>query len=375
LRLQGVPTYNLTNYSNTSSLVVLFLLAYAATSFLACLAHRDRPYGNLPAAITYIPRGLQQALLLGALASVILALLVLLDAEGPYGYGYATRDFKFYAATLTNTAVLPLFIAVYYFSPRVPYYNRQIHPITHALVVLWALLNLAAGDRSPVLAVGLAWLVSRPSPSRIFRPTRVLALLASLAIALTAVGTLRAVTPEGRGEPLLQMFVGSTSGAPNIASWVVAWEDGHFGTKYGGRTFLGSAASIVPGLTIKPHDGPLEFQLRYEGRTTRNEARGYGYSLLAEGYLNWGVAGAAIIGVGLGGAMTLLWAQAMLGRRVVASFVYVYFLVSTPYALRTDSFGAFKLWAYGSVTLLSIAWLLNRVRSRDPGEAAGGCTI
>lgn len=368
LGLYGVPSYRTEFYNETSYLVVALILAYATTAYLASLACRRA--NSLPTAKIFVRVDpvLQKVIFLGSLASVLLAVLVLARTDGPYGSWFGGRGFEFYAAVTSSTAVVALFVAFYWIESHATDYDRRIRLSTHALVAAWVVLNLAVGERSPVLAVALAWLLSRPLTSRVFRISYLLPLLLLLTIALTATGSLRALSPDGRGEPLGQMFVSSTSGAPNIASWVVGWNDGAFGRKYGGRTFLGSAVSLVPTITSKPHDGPLEFQLRYGGRSTPDLTRGYGYSLLAEGYMNWGTPGAAVVGILLGGSMVFGWSRARLTRGIFAVLYYVYFLVTTPYALRTDSFGAFKLWAYGALVIAGLAWLAKHLT--DTAHAA-----
>ncbi len=140
-----------------------------------------------------------------------------------------------------------------------------------------------------------------------------------------------------------------------------------------GQTFLDSVATFWPDETDAKERSPMIwFQDNYD---LQGEA-GFGFALDAEGYMNFGWSGPAIVFAFLGGLLGWLFHRShALSSHPVASCMYWICLLTTVFGIRSDSRAWLKVNVYAFLLCLAVWCLvvgiarLSNYRSVGPNEA------
>lgn len=125
-----------------------------------------------------------------------------------------------------------------------------------------------------------------------------------------------------------------------------------------GHSYLGGS-TIIAGL-LRQIPSPIANNLfgqpadtgAFQFRTISgmgNDSLGYGFSLPAEGYLNFGLVGAFALMLVVGAALAWFYARFDTDGTKATQFVYVIFVASLPFALRSDVLGLVKGVLYPSI--------------------------
>ena len=129
----------------------------------------------------------------------------------------------------------------------------------------------------------------------------------------------------------------------------------HF-DQYNGATLLADLVHLLPGPLTAELFGPtsdtgaLVFRYLYGAPDTL----GYGYSIPAEGILNFGTAGAFLLPFAMGATLAWLYARADFNASRAVQLAYYLAAATLPFAWRSDVLGAVK----GVLYPLIVIWLV-----------------
>lgn len=238
---------------------------------------------------------------------------------------------------------------------------------------LFAVSTLVMGSRSSALyaIVGLVVVLARLRPM----PRQIVAVVAVLA-GLVVVNGVQQVRDTGLAETGIREILGSPLAAtvemgstlrPVIET--VSWfDDGE--THRLGETFV--AGPIRFGELVAGVDRPYSAtDPRLVGTLLRDRVQHYeiGYSIVAEGFLNFGAAGSAVFFVGLG-LLFGRWDGRRLGSRAVAALYGVVFTAVLA-TVRQSASITLTTCLVGTAAV-AVAWWLASVRARRVGPETPG---
>ena len=93
--------------------------------------------------------------------------------------------------------------------------------------------------------------------------------------------------------------------------------------------------------------------------------QGFGFSLPAEGYLNWGVAGVAIAGFGVGCLSAILWKRLTIELTVASGSLYLMFAGYFTFMIRADFLSLLKWLVYGFIYFALVISVGRRAFNRN----------
>lgn len=132
----------------------------------------------------------------------------------------------------------------------------------------------------------------------------------------------------------------------------------------GGSTYVAAIPGVdsllaLAGISLAVEPGALAYRTLI-GMTDPN--LGLGFSLPAESYLNFGMAGVVFFFVGFGCLLTVLYRRFMEGVGVAQGFGYVLLVSCLPYTFRADVLSLLNLWLY-PIILIAIVRLVTAPRA------------
>ncbi|MGA8248843.1 MAG: O-antigen polysaccharide polymerase Wzy [Nocardioides sp.] len=138
-----------------------------------------------------------------------------------------------------------------------------------------------------------------------------------------------------------------------------------------GRTYVDALIHMVPSFVSGPimglsdHSGSAVFRNQVLHMTDPNS--GYGFSVPAEAYLNFGVVGVLLAALGIGWLVGWAYSSRTWPSLKTTSFMYVCLVAALPYTYRSDALGAVKGTLY-PIVLLALSLLVARriAASRQP---------
>jgi len=138
-------------------------------------------------------------------------------------------------------------------------------------------------------------------------------------------------------------------------------------------------ASIVAGL-LRQMPGPLATSILGQPDDTGAfvfrrllgvpDNMGYGFSLPAEGVLNFGMIGALLVPLSLGAALAWLYARATFNASRAVELAYYIALAALPFAWRSDTLGALKSILYPVIGVW-IVFVVARTMAPRVGQPSG----
>lgn len=162
----------------------------------------------------------------------------------------------------------------------------------------------------------------------------------------------------------------SDLGSVAFTTGVTAQDIGRAGY-LGGSTIIAAAERQLPGplansLFGQPSDtGAFQFRA-ISGYT--NPSNGYGFSLPAEGVMNFGTVGAFMVPFVAGVVLAWLYAGFSPSVMKARSLAYAIAVGTVPFALRSDVLGAVKGVLYPTIMVFAVFALAKSMRSRAPAE-------
>jgi len=267
--------------------------------------------------------------------------------------------------------------------------GRRLASLGTALLACYALLPalLSGGRRDIVLSAFAAWLAWHLRRARVSLPG--LAALGLLVVGLSWVLTVSragdSLSFEARSEALQRergdpkTLVGHALtlnvGASVLTSSMAVFPDLHPHTL--GKSYLEALGNLSsPRFLVgsMPFAGAsLRFRELYYPEVS---STGLDYSLAAEAFQNFGVAGpglvAILVGAVLGGTFAMGRTQATRSGINGWILVHLHLFVTAVWALRTDAHTTLKLGVYGALWLLGLQFVARRAVSRLTWHPPGG---
>jgi hypothetical protein len=142
--------------------------------------------------------------------------------------------------------------------------------------------------------------------------------------------------------------------------------EGHY--KFG-ATYADALVHQMPSIISVPlmgppdHTGSMIFRNQILHMTDPNS--GYGFSIPAEAYLNFGAGGVLVLGLGLGWLLGWAYSRQSWPSLRTGSFVYICLVAPLPFAYRSDALGAIKGSLY-PVLLMALSLLVARRIAQTP---------
>lgn len=292
-------------------------------------------------------RALIVAAIFGALADLAGGSL---DTRGQGQDVYTTADSLLAAAGLAASAGVVLMAWGAYELPRVVTRFDLI-----LLMVLVALLA-ASGRRAVGLTVVLV-LVGVISWKR-GAALRVMASMCVLAVASFQILEYRMRSHGSSAPTAVEGMLGDLS---SIAFTTGATHVSMGEQTMGGATLFAALIRQLPSPVAVPLLGPPTDTGAFVFRSLFpvDSAMGYGYSIPAEGVLNFGLLGAFLVPLACGGALAWLYAKVDLASSHSSGWVYLLAAAWVPFAWRSDALGAVKGVLYPAI-MMGMAAVLAR---------------
>lgn len=248
------------------------------------------------------------------------------------------------------------------------------------LVALLVVLNAYNGNRGGsviiLLLLVLLWLFAAPTGRRTTWTIVIMGLLLPAAgVAASALvlqhrdNAISGGTAQQTIGPL-EMVVRDWESVPYTVgeTATAVAEDGY----YRGQTIVVALVRQLPSFVTTPILGPVQNSGAFVFRDLVDapEGQGFGFSLIAEGVLNFGAVGAVAIPLLFGAALSWLYSRADLGG---GAYRLLYFIAAAtvPMAWRSDLLGTTKFVLYAFVLLTLLLWAarhLDRLKWWGRGE-------
>lgn len=235
-----------------------------------------------------------------------------------------------------------------------------------ALLGIFSLVTISGGARATPLAALGSFLVAYWGPQ--FR------MRLKTAAAIFAVAGLAIVVGDLRGGQQGLGTIDPASGLVRAGSsplFIAADLERRIPAQSGfwqGETIIGAVIRLPPSNVTRsyferPHTGAIAYR---ELRQFTNPDAGLGFSVLAEGYGNWGYAGIVFFGALYGLVLTRLWVG-WRSNSFSSSVAFSVAIGNYQYWLRTDLLGAGKSLIYGWLVGIVVFWLAGMLASRYVG--------
>lgn len=292
------------------------------------------------------------------------------DAVFARGEQQATRDLTDSLAVAANMSLLVALVLITIGRRNQP---KLFAPIDWVGILAVSALTGLSGDRASVLSLAMLVLVlwlSRASALSTAAKVRLVLVGAAFpaALALYSRWTLTYRTEAQTGRTVEEGFVESI-----VRDWgSVPFTTGHvagairtMGT-WDGETILAAFLRQIPSPVSVPLFGPVDDTGAYVFRELMHtsSSHGWGFSLIAEGVLNFGVLGALLLPLCVGLMLRWLYSKSdVVGARSI-NYIYFIAIATLPIAWRSDLLGTIKGTFYPFLALAA-ACLLARTMTRE----------
>lgn len=333
----------------TTRLLVILALFFTALA-LGLLTYRRRD-GQVDDQQRSLRRS-HAAIILVAYALIGLPALYRVGLLGMYGPGSWSVDKQFATGVLSQidvaASLLPLVgISILLFEVQ----ERRAWVIPGPgvlLLALWATVSLILGTRDEVLGpvILLLWAYNYR-----LRRVNVMAFLTIFLVGfaiLAWVGLARAGNEIGVTSEMVRPVA---SGVNTTALTVDAIASG--GALLHGRSYVAAIANLIPGLPLSGLIGLEPAASDFRNLINYTSPSGLGFSPIAEAYWNFGLAGIAVIPVGVGLLVAYSYGRASAFPVRPISLLYPVILCRLPIALRSD----FLQQAKGVAIVMLAIWI------------------
>lgn len=285
----------------------------------------------------------------------------------PYGAGAVQYSFESFAGAFAATAFVPAAI-LFLVSRQVT--NQRLTAPHFGLPLLVAMVMVVSGDRATILSLLIlaAWFINTYR-----RPIRGVALALYSGIVIISFG-LMAQIRGGTGLP-----VGSLENAANVGLTSISSPLGISGVLLElvptidgftfGRTYIASLRYLVPGPIARSLFGDDlatgSFVFR-ELLTFENKDAGFSFSLISEGYLNFGWWGVVASSALAGAFVAWAWGRGSEVMTRSLNYLYPLTIASFPLLFRSDFLTQAKTILYGQALVFGA---LTLARSANHGAS------
>ena len=259
--------------------------------------------------------------------------------------------------------------------------RKPIAPIDWLLLLLYAALTGLVGDRGSVISLVvlvLLFLVARPSLVSDRRRRRLIVPVAMGALALALAFSYRTVMYRSGSAAQPETGVLETL----VRDWAsVPFTTGHVASAtevsgyYWGSTILMGLVRQIPSPLVNRFIGPADDTgaMVFRDLYPTDASHGWGFSIIAEGVLNFGTLGAFLLPAAAGMALAWFYSRSDPSGHSALNLVYYVAAASVPIAWRSDVLGAVKTSLYALVILWVVLLVARAVtKSRVPSDRQGG---
>lgn len=300
-----------------------------------------------------------------------------LSGEAQYGAGQFGSTFSYYVLVLAGLLFPPALSLSCYASALQR--GRILTWPVGVLVGLYVIVNGLSGDRGLVFTAILVLVLSQHYLIRRFRLVHMLvgslsaivfsSIIISWRSSNWSLSGVLATFDRTRFMGEWTEFVWQLGSPAIIVTHLMKWFPGHVSFYYG-QTYFDAVLSLVPsfffgGKLARPFISPtFVYKRLFEGGGFNLDV-GYGFSLVAEAYMNFGWFGPLLIMFIIGFALQRLYLLASRSDNWLAWPRYIVVLSLLPYALRTDAISLVKSLVYGLLLLVVASWWALKLTSPD----------
>lgn len=320
---------------------------------------------------------------LGMVVSQMNNSIALLKGNITYGESQFSYTSTYYVRLLSQFLFVPSLTMASYVDIIIE--HRLPRTRIFAAIGVYSLILFLSGTRMAVFVPWLAILLVVHYKFRPFNLKDILIIVISVAIITDMIATYR----FNSGEPITELarhelhriitismftvFLNDFGSPASIGTHLIDWFPGVIDWLYG-RTYINAILNFVPGFVFggsinRPFlSASYLYKHLIEGGNF-NPNQGYGFSLLGEAYMNFGLLGTFLVLFMVGYILHYFYNKAMRGKISLPSYIVIYTAFFP--SLRSDSVGLLKNILYGLAILTIISILaryfitINRPRSVD----------
>lgn len=301
-------------------------------------------------------------------ANVILRLPHLGAGFTNYGFGQTAYDG---GANLTSVLNGSIFIGIALVTvANAQLRARTLRPPDVLVVGALAATVLAAGSRSPLIAPIVFLAFAQHTWVRPLRGIVAGGLLVAIVVLFQFVGQARGQHVPQQGTEISVTAAGALRPLSSplwITNELVMHMPGRL-SPVGGATYLASARRLLPGFINARILGAPRDTAAYRYRELigfRNPNSGFGFSMLSEAYLNFGLIGCAIVPFLFGVLISKAWRWQRSVPTHSLHLLYPVLIASLPYGFRSDSLTHLKLIIYPVIGLSMALGIARRRGARS----------
>ena len=318
-------------------------------------------------------------ILLIGLISTLIGLLPNIRILFTYGYGYKQfyqNTVSYFANSLSSLLIFPGVIGAYYCKLKCK--NKRFNSLVNSIILIYLILVVLSGLRMRALLVILAiflmrnYYISKVSLRKILYGMLIVIIFVSLQLIYREKLSINLIADPVFVLRAFSVAIGSSGIIlSNLTNWFPSYNDFYFGL-----TYINSIPALLPGFLFggsqyRPFiSGSMIYKYLFEvGQVDKsyidllNPNQGYGFSMIGEAYINFGILGPMIIFTIWGLILGNLYKKLdKLNHRLILFYFLIDLIMLI--SIRSDALVTVKFIVYGLV-IFYLAPLPNKIRIKN----------